>query len=78
MTSDIILKAGNSETLSDVFNVVSDYTGCRSRDSSVMLWAGRPGFCSQQRQRPDRLWVPPSLLSKGIGVSFPGDKTATM
>jgi hypothetical protein len=38
------------------------------------LRTGRPGFDSRQRQeffspplRPDRLWIPPNLLSKGKG-----------
>jgi hypothetical protein len=85
MTSDITLKADNCETLSEVFNVVSDYTEHRSRDSSVMLWTGRPGFDSWQRQEGfvfstafrQALGTHPASYPMGTGVSS-GGKAAGM
>jgi hypothetical protein len=36
---------------------------------------GRTKFFSST-QRPDRIWIPPSLLPNSTGGSFPGGKTA--
>jgi hypothetical protein len=33
-----------------------------------------PGGCEIFRNRPDRLWCPPSLLYNGYRISFPGSK----